>query len=121
MNYKPLLIKALEGAKANGKSRRVIAAKSGVTETTISNWLAKRSAPSVMLLTAVISACGYQLKITMSRGLKPMQFWKPADKKEAIRLYSKEFRTTGEIAEAFDCSRDHVERMLKAEGHLYES
>ena len=48
-------------------------------------------------------------------------YWEPTDKAEAIRLYSKEFRTIGEVAEAFDCSRDHVERMLNAEGHLYDS
>jgi len=45
-------------------------------------------------------------------------FWPPLDKKEAIRLYSKEFKTIGELATRFDCSREHIERMLKAEGQL---
>jgi len=45
-------------------------------------------------------------------------YWEPTDKTEAIRLYSKEFKTIGEVAEVFDCSREHVERMLKAEGQL---
>ena len=45
-------------------------------------------------------------------------FWKPTDKKEAIRLYTKEFRSIGELATEFNCSREHVERMLKAEGQL---
>lgn len=44
--------------------------------------------------------------------------WKPADKKEAIRLYSKEFKTIGDISLVFDCSVDEVERMLKVEGQL---
>ena len=70
MNYKSLLVEALADAKANGKSRRVIAAKSGVTETTICNWLSGRNVPNIMSLTAVINACGYQFKATMFKGIE---------------------------------------------------
>ena len=70
MNYKSLLVEALSDAKANGKSRRVIAAKSGVTEITICNWLSGRNVPNIMSLTAVINACGYQFKATMFKGVK---------------------------------------------------
>ena len=47
-------------------------------------------------------------------------YWEPLEKKEAIRLYNKEFHTIGEVAEMFRCTREHVERMLKAEGQLLE-
>ena len=69
MNYKPLLIEALAHAKSKGMSRFKVAAEAGATETTINNWLQDKSSPSIMLLGRVINACGYQLKLTMHKGL----------------------------------------------------
>ena len=69
MNYRPLLVEALADAKKRGLSRFKVAAKAGVTEGTIQHWLSGRSAPNIMTLGYVINACGYQLKLTMYKGL----------------------------------------------------
>ena len=69
MNYRPLLVQALAHAKVKGLSRFKVAAKAGVTEGSISNWLKGKSAPNIMTLGYVINACGYQLKLTMYKGL----------------------------------------------------
>ena len=47
-----------------------------------------------------------------------MKFLTPADKAEAIRLYSKEDMPVREIAYALKVSPQVIERMLKAEGQL---
>lgn len=47
-----------------------------------------------------------------------IKLWDAKDKIEAIRLYSKEQKSIGDIAETFDCTPDYVERMLNAEGQL---
>jgi len=46
------------------------------------------------------------------------KFLSPADKKEAIRLYSKESIPVVEIAYALKVRPEIIERMLKAEGLL---
>ena len=45
-------------------------------------------------------------------------YWEPVEKKECIRLYSKEFVTISELSDLFRCTREHIERMLIAEGQL---
>lgn len=47
-----------------------------------------------------------------------MKFLTPADKAEAIRLYTKLDVPIVEIAYALKCSPDVIERMLRAEGQL---
>ena len=48
------------------------------------------------------------------------KFLSPADKKEAIRLYSKEGIPAVEIAYALRVTPEIIERMLKAEGYFNE-
>ena len=67
MNYKTLLVEALAGAKARGLSRFNVASKAGITETTIYNWLNENNSPNIMMLAAVINACGYQIKLSMKK------------------------------------------------------
>ena len=111
-------IEALRHSLDESKIRRMfIAEQSGVDNTTINKWLRGATSPTLVNLEAVINTCGFVMNTTLEL---PMgrSFWKPADKKKAIELYSKEFQTIGEIATEFDCTRDEVERMLKAEGQL---
>jgi len=65
MEYKKLLRKALESAKANGLTRADIAKKSKVSNVTVHYWLTDVSTPNISNLTAVINACGFQLKLRM--------------------------------------------------------
>lgn len=66
-NYDDILKTALENAKYyKGMNRREVAEKSGVSTSAIDNWLARKSEPSIHLLTAVVNACGYQLIIKLS-------------------------------------------------------
>ena len=97
--------------------RKDVTAGSGLCNTAINKWLRGATSPTLVNLEAVINTCGFIMNTTLEL---PMgrTFWKPADKKKAIELYSKEFQTVGEIATEFDCTRDEVERMLKAEGQL---
>ena len=111
-------IEALRQSLNNSQlQRKDIAEKSGVNRVTINKWLRGETSPTLVNLEAVVNTCGLTLNITLEL---PMgrTFWKPADKKKAIELYSKEFKTIGELATEFDCTRDEVERMLKAEGQL---
>ena len=70
MNHRTMLLNALAAAKAEGKSRKIIAAKAGVTEVSIWNWVEGHTVPNIMSMTAVINACGYQLKFTMFKGIE---------------------------------------------------
>ena len=97
--------------------RQTIADLSGYNNTTINSWLRGETSPKWTALRDAINAAGFVPNITLEL---PMgrTFWKPADKKEAIRLYSKEFMKVGDIATEFSCKTVEVERMLKAEGQL---
>ena len=44
--------------------------------------------------------------------------WTDDDKKECIRLYTKEDKTLVELSEHFDCSPDRIKSMLGSHGHL---
>tara|TARA_R110000851_G_scaffold105683_4_gene224298 strand:- start:208 stop:555 length:348 start_codon:yes stop_codon:yes gene_type:complete len=95
----------------------VICKGAGNNNRTLSRWLSKETSPKAHDLYNTIEAAGFIMNITLEL---PMgrTFWKPADKKEALRLYTKEFARIGEIAEKFSCKISEVERMLKAEGQL---
>ena len=111
-------IEALRLAIDNSSlTQAVICSRAGSDNRTLSRWLSKETSPKALDLYDVIEAAGFIMNITLEL---PMgrTFWKPADKKEALRLYTKEFARIGEIAEKFSCKISEVERMLKAEGQL---
>ena len=97
--------------------RHAIADKAGYDNTTINSWLRGETSPRWSDLEATINACGFVININLELPVGK-KFWTPLNKKAAIYLYTKEFRTIGELATKFDCTREHVERMLKAEGQL---
>ena len=106
-----------EALKMSPLNRQAIADKAGYNNTTINKWLRGVTSPKTMDINAVINATGFVMNITLELPMGKT-FWNPLEKKAAIYLYTKEFRTIGEIATKFNCSREHVERMLKAEGQL---
>ena len=65
MEYKKLLREALDYARLSGLRLIDVAKKSGVSHVTISYWLNGTSVPTILNLTAVINACGKQLKLRM--------------------------------------------------------
>ena len=56
---------ALDAAKANGMTRRDIAWRAGVTETSIYNYLNGQARANAGGVISVINACGYHLKFTL--------------------------------------------------------
>ena len=57
---------ALRMAKEKGIGKGEIAKIAGVHPMTINKWLSGATSPTWVCLTAVVNACGYQLKVTMS-------------------------------------------------------
>jgi DNA-binding phage protein len=65
-SYDVILKQALKSAKDNrGMSRKDVVERSGVSMTSIENWLVRKSEPSMHLLTAVVNTCGHQLVIKL--------------------------------------------------------